>query len=253
MSLERPQSVRATDPLALRPSRLRRTTPSRPPAAASPIRCLVDVRDGHQTPRNVGPRRVDHRALDERIRPTELTNERRDGDFLIASGRSQKVDLHAPHPDHEGQRPQRPEIPTNGLSQGLHPMVDAVRRVRARVHVIVRIQLGESDPVRARVRDRCRCHIAPFRAKPAVLGRARIGLNTRCRDHPVHQGAAERPPSQFFLTRRAPQRHSRAGHGRAATGSTVTRRPPRIPDRPGSPGPPPRTGACPDRGPRVPA
>src|SRR5207342_520489 len=62
----------------------------------------------------------------------------------------EKVDLYPPDPDHEGQRCQGLQIPTGVISQTLHPVIDVVRRVLPRVHVIVRIELGELDPVSTR-------------------------------------------------------------------------------------------------------
>jgi hypothetical protein len=75
-----------------------------------------------------------------------LAHEWADGDLLIASNRPEKVDLYAPDPDHERQRRQGLQIPTGVISHTLHSVIDVVRRMLPRVHVIVRIELGELDP-----------------------------------------------------------------------------------------------------------
>ena len=87
--------------------------------------------------------------------PRNSRTERGDGDLLIAPNRPEKVDLYPADPDHEGQRCQGLQIPTGVISQTLHPVIDVVRRVLPRVHVIVRIELGELDPMSTPVDDRC--------------------------------------------------------------------------------------------------
>src|SRR6266542_3702329 len=48
------------------------------------------------------------------------------------------------------------------VTQTLHPMIGKKGRVIPRAHMTVGIELGELDPVRALVNDRCLGHSGPF-------------------------------------------------------------------------------------------
>ena len=131
------------------------------------IRCLVDVGNGHEAAREVGARGIDHGALDERVWSAELAHKGGNCDLLISPGRPQKVNFDSPDPHHEWQRPQGRQIPADGVTQPLHPMINEVGRVPPGAHMIVGIDLGELDPVRGPEYQRCLLTLSFATNRPA--------------------------------------------------------------------------------------